>query len=316
MPDAKNNFRVLIVEDEEFKSERLHHLFSEYLEKASIPEFEVVSAHTAEQARKLLDAALQPGLAFDVCVLDMKLSDRQGDPPTLNESLFRQLRASGQESVVIHTTAYPDDPKLMSYILDEAMRSPVGPRSVFVPLVKPDWPEEVTEIVRQVATQRSAARPPAQARDDFRSCFISYAHQDEAFVAKLYSGLKANGLEAWYAPEAMKPGRKIHEEIEHAIKVYDKFLLVLSEHSMRSQWVTTEVRTAFEEERNSGRHKLIPIRLVNYDKIRQWKCFDSDQGKDLATELREYFIPNFRSWRQESRYQAALGRLLDGLKTP
>ncbi|MGA2852744.1 MAG: hypothetical protein ABSE90_01235 [Verrucomicrobiota bacterium] len=27
--------------------------------------------------------------------------------------------------------------------------------------------------------------------------------------------------------------------------------------------------------------------------LRDWTCFDADRGKDLAKEVREYFIPDF-----------------------
>jgi hypothetical protein len=28
-------------------------------------------------------------------------------------------------------------------------------------------------------------------------------------------------------------------------------------------------------------------------RVREWRCFDGDTGKDSAREIREYFIPNF-----------------------
>jgi hypothetical protein len=42
----------------------------------------------------------------------------------------------------------------------------------------------------------------------------------------------------------------------------DKVLLILSEHSIKSDWVEDEVTTAFEEERKrGGQPVLFPIRL-------------------------------------------------------
>lgn len=38
------------------------------------------------------------------------------------------------------------------------------------------------------------------------------------------------------------------------------------------------------------RRKLFPIWLVGMDAIKGWKCFDADPDKDLAREVREYYI--------------------------
>jgi hypothetical protein len=69
---------------------------------------------------------------------------------------------------------------------------------------------------------------------EFYSCFISYSHEDDDFSRRLHSRMRAEKLRVWYAPEDMKAGRKLHEQIFRAIQIHDKLLLVLSEHSMKS----------------------------------------------------------------------------------
>jgi hypothetical protein len=105
--------------------------------------------------------------------------------------------------------------------------------------------------------------------------------------------MREANLRVWYAPEEMKGGRKLHEQIYEAIHVHDKLLLVLSEHSLKSEWVVTEIRRARKVEREETRRKLFPIRLVDFDAVAKWEHFDADSGKDLGVELREYFIPDF-----------------------
>jgi hypothetical protein len=46
-----------------------------------------------------------------------------------------------------------------------------------------------------------------------------------------------------------------------AIRLRDKLLLILSEHSIKSDWVEDEVTRAFEEERKRDQIVLFPIRL-------------------------------------------------------
>ena len=58
----------------------------------------------------------------------------------------------------------------------------------------------------------------------------------------------------------------------------------------------------------------VPISLVPFERIRDWKCFDADTGKDSAQEIREYFIPDFSNWKDYDAYQKAFQRLLGDLK--
>jgi len=146
------------------------------------------------------------------------------------------------------------------------------------------------------------------------SCFISYSHQDEVFARRLHDALQSYGVRCWYAPEALQGGKKIHEQIDAAIRVYDKLLLILSEHSMNSEWVKTEIANARRREVTQNRRMLFPIRLVDYETIRNWTCFDADTGKDSAREIREYFIPDFSNWKDHDSFEHAFTRLLRDLK--
>jgi len=76
----------------------------------------------------------------------------------------------------------------------------------------------------------------------------------------------------------------------------------------------TEIRKARRAEVEECRRKLFPIRLVDYDVLRKWKCFDADSGRDLAIEVREYFIPDFSNWEDRYSFEAAFDRLLRDLK--
>lgn len=93
---------------------------------------------------------------------------------------------------------------------------------------------------------------------EFYSCFISFSHHDEEFSRRLHSRMRSENLRVWYAPEDMKGGRKLHEEIFRAIQIHDKLLLLLSEHSMKSEWVMTEIRNARKIEQKENRRKLFP----------------------------------------------------------
>jgi hypothetical protein len=145
--------------------------------------------------------------------------------------------------------------------------------------------------------------------------FISYATADEAFAARLHADLQAAGIPCWFAPHDIRGGRKLHEQIDEAISSHDRMLLILSEASLHSEWVKTEIAKARRRESRERRRVLFPIRLLAFDHIRDWECFDADTGKDSAREIREYFIPDFTNWTDPQSYRQAFRQLIGDIMT-
>jgi uncharacterized protein YjbI with pentapeptide repeats len=144
----------------------------------------------------------------------------------------------------------------------------------------------------------------------FYSCFISYSTKDHGFATRLHADLQNKGVRCWFAPHDMRGGRKLHDQIDEAIRVYDRMLLILSGDSMDSEWVKTETAHARQKELNEKRRVLFPISVVPFESIHCWRCFDADTGKDSAREIREYFIPDFSNWQRGLRvlYRNRSGR--------
>jgi hypothetical protein len=143
---------------------------------------------------------------------------------------------------------------------------------------------------------------------EFYSCFISYSSKDADFAARLHAELEKNGVRCWYAPEDIKIGEEFRQKIDDAIRDHDKLLLVLSEHSVRSNWVQDEVEACFEREQRQQRQMLFPIRLdAAVTRTRQaW----------AAAIRRRRQIGDFTRWREPASYSEALERLLRDLKAP
>jgi hypothetical protein len=113
-------------------------------------------------------------------------------------------------------------------------------------------------------------------------------------------------VRCWFAPEDIKIGDKFRIRIDEAIRTYDKLLLVLSEHSIRSPWVEKEVEQAFEKERKRKKLMLFPIQLDDtVTRTRQaW-----------AADLRRIrHIGDFRQWKDHDEYQRVFDRLLRDLQ--
>jgi hypothetical protein len=87
----------------------------------------------------------------------------------------------------------------------------------------------------------------------FYSCFISHPTANQDFAVRLHADLQARDVRCWFAPHDMMPGRKLHDQIDEAIRVYDRLLLILSRESMSSSWVKTEIAKARTKEVASKR---------------------------------------------------------------
>jgi hypothetical protein len=59
---------------------------------------------------------------------------------------------------------------------------------------------------------------------------------------------------------------------------------------------------------------LFPVRLASYDALSAWKMFDADEGRDLAIDIREYYIPDFTEWKNHDSYQKEFEKLLRDLR--
>ena len=129
---------------------------------------------------------------------------------------------------------------------------------------------------------------------------------DQIFAGKLHDDLQSNGVRCWFAPEDMKIGDKIRPRIDESIRTYDKLLVVLSEHSIASNWVEFEVETALAKETKGKPTVLFPIRLDNtvMDSTTAWAAHIKNTRH----------IGDFTCWENDSHYQKAFTRLLRDLK--
>jgi uncharacterized protein YjbI with pentapeptide repeats len=156
-------------------------------------------------------------------------------------------------------------------------------------------PESVIEYLPSLLSQ------PIQ----YYSCFISYSSQDDDFAKRIHADLQNKGVRCWFAPHDLPIGGKILDEIDAAIRLRDKVLLILSEHSIGSDWVEDEVKTAYEEERRRKQTMLFPIRLD--DAVMETK-------EAWAAKLRaDRNIGDFRQWKDHDRYREVFERVLRDL---
>jgi hypothetical protein len=140
----------------------------------------------------------------------------------------------------------------------------------------------------------------------YTTCFISYSDRDLNFAKQLYADLQSEGVRCWFAPEDLKIGDHYHQRIDESIRLYDKLILVLSEHAVQSAWVEREVVAAREKEDREQRPVLFPLRLDD-EVMATTKAWAADVR-------RRWHIGDFTQWKNHDVYQNAFDRLLRDLK--
>jgi hypothetical protein len=267
----------------------------------------------------LSEANLDGAVLLGTKLSEVNLTNATLIGATLLRAIFERTALNGTnfESAFVVETAFAScdlsEPKGLDLILH------VGPSTIGIDTIyrsKGRIPEKFLRgcgVPESFITQMHSL-VGAEDGIQFYSCFISYSGKDEDFAKRLHGKMRDAHLRVWFAPEDIEGGKKLHEQIETAIRVYDKLLIVLSEASLRSEWVMDELRKGFKAERASGKRKLFPVRLIDYETLERWECRDSVNGKDLAEEVRQYFIPDFSDWKDHDQFEAAFARLLKDLR--
>lgn len=144
-------------------------------------------------------------------------------------------------------------------------------------------------------------------------CFISYSHQDAAFVDKLRDRLMAEGVNVWLDRHDLVAG-PIQDQVWRAIQVQHVVILVLSEDSCKSDWVENELDMARKKEKAEDRHVLCPVAVDD-----AWKAKTGDmtglgaESRALWRTLPGKLVVDFSGWKTKA-FEGAFTKLLRGLK--
>lgn len=99
-----------------------------------------------------------------------------------------------------------------------------------------------------------------EAVENAPSAFVSYAHEDQEFVAALINALHGEGLGVRYDKILMRVGDSLIGRISEAI-VSDAFLVaVISPNSVKSEWCKKELAIAMTKGIKSKRVTVLPVK--------------------------------------------------------
>jgi Mn-dependent DtxR family transcriptional regulator len=87
---------------------------------------------------------------------------------------------------------------------------------------------------------------------------MCYSSQDNAIVSSLSEQLLAQGIDIWLDKWEIRPGDSLRRKIDEGLEETTYFFVILSEHSLKSEWVQTELDAAMVQ-KIQGKCSLIPI---------------------------------------------------------
>lgn len=123
--------------------------------------------------------------------------------------------------------------------------------------------EQITDVIYRIHDLR------AQKAVMINPLFISYSHNDSDFVNKLETYLNEKGIRFWRDVHQATAGR-LEKQVDKAMRLNPTVLLILSDYSVKSDWVQHEARVARKLEIELGRDILCPIALDDSWKKCRW----------------------------------------------
>ncbi|OGW02161.1 MAG: hypothetical protein A2Z59_03675 [Nitrospinae bacterium RIFCSPLOWO2_02_39_17] len=88
--------------------------------------------------------------------------------------------------------------------------------------------------------------------------FISYSSADKETAEHLAKDLISQGVDAWFDKWEIMPGNSLRRKIEQGISEASHFIVLLTENSLKSEWVQTELDAAMVR-KIENECRLLPV---------------------------------------------------------
>jgi hypothetical protein len=165
-------------------------------------------------------------------------------------------------------------------------------------------PRITADAVAQIAKAISEQRSEGPLRRG--GVFISYSKTDKQFANALYRHLSDANMIAWLDRHD-GPASHLEQPVTDAIGPRDVLMLVLSERSLKSEWIWDEINAALEREVVEARSILIPVSLDD-----AW--MNHRRQESLLDALRRKGVQDFAGQRGEA-LTASFQQMMTDLET-
>jgi tetratricopeptide (TPR) repeat protein len=128
--------------------------------------------------------------------------------------------------------------------------------------------------------------------------FVSYSSKDRYHAERLVSDLRVNGISVWYDQNELLVGHNIVDQVYDGIRNSTYLAIILTPHSVVSQWVREEMTFAKVREIEEGKVRILPLLFERCDRpdalrAKKYADFLSDYGTGLNEILRLFKTASF-----------------------
>jgi TIR domain-containing protein len=127
-----------------------------------------------------------------------------------------------------------------------------------------------------------------------REVFVSHSNKDRRFAERIVRVLRDHGVAVWYSGTNIVGAKQWHDEFGKALGRCDWFIVILSSHSIKSEWVKRELLYALNDSRYN-RH-IIPISHKPCNHIDLSWTLGASQFVDFTTSFDEGCRSLLRIW--------------------
>ncbi len=233
---------ILIVDDEQGILSSTESLLSE--------EYNVITAKDGKEALELIQSMEKPE-EISVIISDQRMPNLSGI-----QFLEKSMKIV-PNTIRIIITGFSDS----SVMLDS-----INKIQVFRFIEKPFESIELLVHIRNAIKEyeEKIIQKNGLKSSNKNSVFISYSHEDSGIVDRLIIDLKNINYEVWIDKKMIKCGNSISEDIEQAISFCKNFCVILSQNSIKSQWVEKECKFALKTRNKfygNNYPRILPILL-------------------------------------------------------
>ncbi len=119
--------------------------------------------------------------------------------------------------------------------------------------------------------------------------FISHSSIDKEIAERLSRDLIKQGIDAWFSKWEILPGDSLRRKIEQGISEASHFIVLLTRHSLESEWVQTELDAAMVR-KIENECRLLPVLIgISFEAVplslRALLCIKLDDYDDGLSQL-------------------------------
>jgi hypothetical protein len=131
-------------------------------------------------------------------------------------------------------------------------------------------------------------------RAKIQEIFLSHSSKNRPAATRLANVLRGHGLSVWYSKTHIAGAQEWHDEIGKALDRCGWFVVLLSKHSVRSDWVKRELLYALRQKRYGKR--IVPVLLEPCEIEKLSWTLASSQIVDFSRSSSEGYRELLRVW--------------------